>query len=100
MQCQFVHIENDNSIVLQLLCGVLQGYSLAPQLVMLYIRNISNIRVQIISTCATLKVKYKRSIQVDQINNALEKFHTLFAVNSVFLKIAKIKYMLEEFVFI
>ena len=96
---QYVSIEDNNSDLLNVICGVLQGSILGPKLFILYINDLCNIstllKCILFADDTNIFCSGKDETQLSKtINTELRKLHIWFSVNRLSLNIAKTNYML------
>ena len=95
---QYVSIEDNNSDLLNVICGVLQGSILGPKLFILYINDLCNIstllKFILFADDTNIFCSGKDETQLSKtINTELRKLHIWFSVNRLSLNIAKTNYM-------
>lgn len=96
---QYVSIDDCNSDLLQVLCGVPQGSILGPKLFILYINDICNcsdiLKFILFADDTNIFCSGKDPAQLSKIvSDELQKLHIWFSVNKLSLNVAKTNYML------
>ena len=96
---QYVSVEDNNSDLLNVICGVPQVSILGPKLFILYINDLCNIstvlKFILLADDTNIFCPGKDQTQLSKtINTELRKLHIWFSVNRLSLNIAKTNYML------
>ena len=95
---QYVSIDECNSELLNVLCGVPQGSILGPKLFILYVNDICNIskilKFVLFDDDTNIFCSGHDAMQLSRaISNELDKLSVLFAVNKLILNVSKTNFM-------